>query len=80
MPGRGGGAAEATFESESCAAAGIGRRGCATLVEIQEIAPMPPRLAAVLTAFAVVASATASTVGSIERFDWSRRQMRSSGT
>ena len=41
---------------------------------------MPPRLAAVLTAFAVVASATASTGGSIERFDWSRRQMRSSGT
>lgn len=69
---------------------------------------MTPRLAAVLTAFAVVASATASfaerpegrptptraalmsgqyaprtgvsTVGRIERFDWSRRPLRSSGT
>lgn len=40
---------------------------------------MPPCLAAVLAAFAVVALATASTVGGIERFDWSRRQKRSSG-
>ena len=49
-------------------------------MRFRRLPPMPPRLAAVLTAFAVVASATASTVGSIERFDWSRRQMRSSGT
>jgi hypothetical protein len=41
---------------------------------------MPPRLAAVLAAFAVVASTAASTVGGIERFDWGRRQMWSSGT
>lgn len=41
---------------------------------------MPPRLAAVLAAFAVVVSTAAATVGGIGRFDWSRRQMRSSGT